>query len=569
MKNKRIEHLMLIILIVLTAVVRFWMAVNSTTVPYPSESNVWNAVRYMTENATLDTDFYNHPDNILIFCVFAVTNLYSMITTGNLISGSISSIISRTIDASYFASHFTEYLTIARCVNVVFSLIVVLACYKIGNRLKPKCGLLAALFVALFSSYTNWSALLLSDTCLMALLLLAVYYAMKYLDDTSDSKYLYATTVFCGLATIQKYPGALCVLLVVYLVCVKHQKLFKESWRRYFVGVISEGIKLAGLYFVTCMLFAPNLVIHIPVVIKILISESRDTHLGADGLGYLGNLWFYIKCFINQSGWIMLGLFALGTVLFVKEKNLKKVVPVYLGFVMMFIMSKLGLHWERWSLIFHTSALIVGAYAVVWVYDEVIPNIGGKRNRITFKSITTIVLMFVLTVMGSNTILTVMSRVQPDTRCVSGEALNEKGITLNNTYYESYSTFSPTGMLQAPEFDFDKIEYVMISSYMYDRYEISGNRYPQKVELYNWLSKNCEKVYDISANPEYATIMDQSIYTKFGVKNDIQQIIFNFSALAKIIKNEDDYFGPTIKVYRLSDEQVLIFKNMLGVAEDI
>ena len=567
MKNKRIEHLMLVILIVLTAVVRFWMAINSTPVPYPSESNVLNAVRYMTENATLDTDFYNHPDNILIFCVFLATNLYSMITMGNLISGSISSIISRTIDASYFASHFTEYLAIARCVNVVFSLIVVLVCYKIGNRIKPKCGLLAAFFVALFSSYTNWSTLLLSDTCLMALLLIAVYYAMKYLDNTSDNKYLYVTTVFCGLATIQKYPGALSVLLVVYLVCVKHRKMFKESWQRYFAAVIGEGIKLAGLYFVTCMLFAPNLVIHFPVVIKILISESRDTHLGSDGLGYLGNLWFYIKCFINQSGWIMLGLSALGTVLFIKTKQIKNVIPVYLGFVMMVIMSKLGLHWERWSLVFHTSALIVAAYAVVWVFDEVIPSLAEKRARMALKSVTTIVLTFVLVVLGSNTILTIMSRVQSDTRCVSGEELKLTSINSENTYYESYSTFSPE-MRPAAEFDFNKLQYVMISSYMYDRYKLSGSRYPREVDMYNWLSESCEQVYEISADPEYSTIMDQSIYTEFGVKNDIQQIVFNLSSITEKIKSNDDYFGPTIKVYRLSEDQVEVFTDMLGVNED-
>ena len=566
-RSKRTEQLMLVILIVLTAGVRFWMAINSTPVPYPSESNVLNAVRYMTENATLDTDFYNHPDNILILCVFLVTNLYSMITTGNLISGSISSIISRTIDASYFASHFTEYLAIARCVNVAFSLIVVFVCYKIGNRLKPKCGLLAAIFAALFSSYTNWSTLLLSDTCLMALLLFAVHYAMKYLDNIEDNKYLYATTVFCGLATIQKYPGALSVLLVVYLVCVKHQKTFQESWQRYFATVIGEGIKLAVLYFVTCMLFAPNLVIHIPVVIKILISESRDTHLGSDGLGYLGNLWFYIKCFINQSGWIMLGLSALGTVLFIKRKQIKNVVPVYLGFVMMIIMSKLGLHWERWSLMFHTSALIVAAYAVVWVYDEVIPSLAEKRARMAFKSVTTVVLAFALVVLGSNTILTVISRVQPDTRCVDGGVLNEKGITPENTYYESYSAFCP-GMRPDTEFDFNKIQHVMISSYMYDRYKLSGSRYPREVDMYNWLSENCEQVYEISADPEYSTIMDQSIYTEFGVKNGIQQIVFNLSSIAKKIKSNDDYFGPTIKVYRLSEDQVEVFIDMLGVNED-
>lgn len=62
--------------------------------------------------------------------------------------------------------------------------------------------------------------------------------------------------------------------------------------------------------------------------------------------------------------------------------------------------------------------------------------------------------------------------------------------------------------------------------------------------------------------------MDQSIYTEFGVKNDIQQIVFNLSSITEKIKSNDDYFGPTIKVYRLSEDQVEVFTDMLGVNED-
>ena len=57
---------------------------------------------------------------------------------------------------------------------------------------------------------------------------------------------------------------------------------------------IKKLLVTEGLYLFSLVEIAPNIFIEYVQVIDALIIESRSTHLGADNLGWGGNILFYI-----------------------------------------------------------------------------------------------------------------------------------------------------------------------------------------------------------------------------------------------------------------------------------
>lgn len=545
-KRKKIfEYTLLLLIITAAAVLRFYGAVHATAVPYPSEENVLKSVEYMTQTVSLDTNFFNHPDTVLLYAVLIVINVVSFIKTGNIVCGSISSVISGNPGSEYFAEHMIEFLYTGRCVNVLFSLVTIFICYLIGNRFKPRFGILAALFASLFPSYNIWSGLMLSDTCLTMLITTAVYFSICYMQNKKNI-YMVFTIIACALAAIQKYPGLISVCLVVYLICNKNIQFMKEKeYKNYMKSVIVDGIKAAGIFIVTCMAAAPALVIHFPYVIKAFVSEAGSVHLGADGLGYFGNIWFYIKVFINQAGLLTVVGSIAGGLFLIRNKSRLEYLPVFAGWLMMLLMSGLGLHWERWSLMFHTSFLLLCAYAVVVLFN----SIEVKRLRNIAKTAAVVLMTYVILITGTNTFVEHLCRICEDTRIAGTDAVAELNINKDNTCHESYTVLS-NGM--SGDMTSKECEYVMISSYNYDRYYNSADRYPEMIEFYNWLENDCEKVYEITPWNKNRVMMDASIYTGFKLRTGVSQLVTNIKDIADYYNSSDEkYYGPVIKAYKV------------------
>jgi len=117
-------------------------------------------------------------------------------------------------------------------------------------------------------------------------------------------------------------------------------------------------------------IFAPHLFFKLDQIREILIYESRSTHLGADNLNWFGNMLFYLKVFINSAGWIVF-LFALaGMILSVASKQ-PAMLLLYFGAGYWVALSKLGLHWERWSLPMMITPLLLAAFSVTKLWETI------------------------------------------------------------------------------------------------------------------------------------------------------------------------------------------------------
>ena len=64
-KQNRKKRLFLWIIVICTAMVRVYGAIHNM-IPTASEVNFLHAIERMTNTVSLDTQYYNHPDNIIL-----------------------------------------------------------------------------------------------------------------------------------------------------------------------------------------------------------------------------------------------------------------------------------------------------------------------------------------------------------------------------------------------------------------------------------------------------------------------------------------------------------------------
>ncbi len=92
-----------------------------------------------------------------------------------------------------------------------------------------------------------------------------------------------------------------------------------------------------------------------------------------------------------------------------------------------------------------------------------------------------------------------MYKTLDDTRIISVSEVEELGITIENTSFERFTSFSH--IAEKESIFIEEPEYIMISSYLYDRYIKDDPRHPgkytEKLEYYEMLDSEYTLVYEI------------------------------------------------------------------------
>jgi len=127
--------------------------------------------------------------------------------------------------------------------------------------------------------------------------------------------------------------------------------------------------KAIVVYVFSIYLVAPNIFIEFGQVTQAIIKEARSTHLGADNLGWLGNIVFYFRQYLTASNGLIWALFILGLIASLRIKD-KKIFLIFYGFAYWLLMSKLALHWERWALPMYTAPLLISALGFAYFYRK-------------------------------------------------------------------------------------------------------------------------------------------------------------------------------------------------------
>jgi hypothetical protein len=287
---------------------------------------------------------------------------------------------------------------------------------------------------------------------------------------------------------------------------------------------------LFGMPFIV-FLVTPFLFINLGGTFTSIASESESTHLGADNLGFLGNLLFYAKGYIEAAGIISLVFMAVGIVFAFRERSF---LPLLFSVLYWACLSVLSLHWLRWALPMYIGPLLLASIGLHRSFLFLASKI-GRTGAIAALGVVC-VLPFTSVLLSSVT--TTYQFVLKDTRVASQVWSAEHGLTVENTIWDGYTPFKPNqpGTVDYP--GSNNAEYVVVSSEMYDRYLGEKKRYKAQADMYASIFK-----LPLVASFRPAEARRSSAF-EFG------NIPAQIDLLRRLSGGERAYSGPTILIYQ-------------------
>jgi hypothetical protein len=486
---------------------------------HPDEATIINPVVNMTRAGSLNPGNFNRPDQFLYYLNFIVLNLISYIAYGVNIAEAYGS---HTLDF-YFYSRFL--------ISIMGSLIPVVA-YLIGKQIKPHFALPAAVTFALFPLYIEHSVYITPDIPITLLTMVIMYFVLRYVN-TDKNQYLIIATIFAAINTSEKYPGAISFAIIIAGIALQSFRNKTNGTRCRIKPFILQILKVGLIYVVSLFIVAPYTFLDYNSVLNALIRESRSTHLGADSLGWLGNLWFYVKTFYKYMNVFGVILLAIGIYGLARSKQKTGLILLY-GFLYWLLLSVLALHWERWALPMYIAPLFLIAIGISTLW--------GQRKRHIIVLLTSIIIIICyLLPQGVHTVYIPVRMKFTDTRLISQIYCNENDITRYNNFYEGYTPLMPANF-GAVFTNFSKFEgqydYIILSSYIYDRYYAEPERYSEQIDIYEQIRAENILTAIFEPTPSANHLLDQ-------LENILYFVKFRIGLTDQVRLN-----GPTIKIFK-------------------
>ena len=511
----------------LVAIFAFSLAVRAIGIKHgfpllthPDEALIFDRVFNMTLARTLNPGNFNRPNQILYLINFFYLNFLSYLRFGENF-------------ANAFHKYYLSFYAYSRFLISVFGSMIPIVAYKIGKEFKPKFGVPAALVFTLFPSYVMHSLFITPDILITLFTLLVMYFTIQYLN-RQEEYLLNIAVIFAAINTAEKYPGLISlgiVFLGIILNAVDHPD---HSLRKSFRSIFRKSLKATLLFIFILFLVAPYLFIEYEAVIKAIIVESGPTHLGADNLGWLGNLWFYVTAFsswVNMLAFVFIGF---GLYAMIKWRKASSLLLLY-GILYWIILSALSLHWERWALPMYITPLFLIAVGINFLLIKV-------NNHRLLKWVATFFLTVFFTLQLITTVHTSIRMTFTDTREVALNYCNEMGITAENSLFEGYTPLQPqhpkTIFNEYEEITYD-IRYIVLSSSMFGRYYREPNVYEREILIYEDIRNNNSLLARFEPD-----MLEENLF------NELNDIMFYLSHIFKS-NSEKRLEGPIIEIYQV------------------
>lgn len=516
------EHIFLFLIFIISFLIRrLGLQYGFPLLTHPDEAISLDPVYNMTFNKSLNSNTFNRPDQILLTLNFVYLNLVSYFHYG------------KSMTHTYWENQLTFYYY-GRMLICILGSIIPLVGYKIGKEFKINFAVPAAIIFAFFPSFVIHSHYITPDIPITLITMLVILFAIKYLND-EKSIYLYIATIFSAINTAEKYPGLLSIVVILATISIHVFRNDKLTIRDKFAELLKGGLRILGIFLLAFYVVAPNIFIEFGKVIQTIQYEARSTHLGADNLGWFGNLIFYIESYSSFTNIFATIFMIFGILHLIKNKNPNLILLFYGTFYWVF-MSYLPLHWERWALPMYITPLLIISIGITYLF-----------HITRYKKILRIIsLLIIVGFISHQFMYSLSSSIKlsfTDTRVVALDYCIENGITSENSIYEGYTPFNPQNPGNIFDFDInnniDK-KYIILSSGMYDRYQFEPNRYKDAVKFYKEVRSNNIKLKEINATD----------VNHGNPKETVENIVYYIKILTRLIPVER-YNGPTIQIFEI------------------
>jgi len=397
------------------------------------------------------------------------------------------------LQASFDAS-FAEYYLLGRLLTLAYAVMCVPLIYHVGALISgPKAGLLGAGLSVLSSLTLYHSQVVRTDIAGEFFGLLSLYLCLRLLTHYSLAAYLLAGGVIgLGISTRYFLAAMLPVLLLVgLLVIYKRQRSLRLS--KAVCLELGSGLLVAPLAFAAS---SPFFFLSFQTALHDLAVEARSNHLGADGLPPLGNLWWYATSALPQdAGWPQLALSVIGVVLAIRRRALASLLLIVYGGAFLGGTVLSPLHWARWLIPILPLFSLLAAYALV---EAVVPSLKRLSREPRLKAAMPLLAVLLVSVWPAYQLARFdISKLGPSTRIQAREWLVRNLPGGSKIAQESYGALlagtsfvmAEEGALPAAhtlaEYREAGYQYLIASSYMYERYLAEPSRYVREATFYH------------------------------------------------------------------------------------
>lgn len=430
---------------------------------HPDEPTIVESAVDLIHRRSYEAAVYNRPDHFEIKCCAVLFQLVSYLLYG--CSADLS-----------FEMHQTAFYLTARGFTVLWGTLMIPLGYMLSEKIREGGGLPVSGLVTFHPYFIKHSAYSTPDIVLTFFVMLLAYFSWAYYKKP-DSKKLTLMCLITAVGITIKYTCAICLIQIALLVIMK-------DWGRP-ASVIRKGFYALAIILAACFFLAPNLFTNIEETIRTLKFEARSVHPGFDGLGFGGNVWYYINTFFQGTGWEALPFLVAGiSITLIRKKG----VLTFPGVTFLICTSALALHHERWGLPVYIFLLIWIGLGMAEMMES---GHKGVRGISIILSIIVGINILGLTALQTKVNLTMDSRVEAKAFC------DKMGITQENTLYDGYS---PLEMKNPKEIEIrldeegkliwpEKTSYLVISSDMYGRYYADQQRFSQQILKYEEIKR--------------------------------------------------------------------------------
>jgi len=520
--GKKFKEFMTLAAIFIFSLLIRWMAVDHgfPLLTHPDEPEIINPVYNMSLNRTLNPGVFYRPDQILYLLNFYLLNILSLIKFDQNF-------------AATFSSNQLFFYYYARLMIAVFGSLIPVVAYLIAKEIKLELSLPTAIVFTLFPLYVQHSLYIAPDIPITLFSLLIILMTILYLNK-NDEKFMYIAVIFTAFNTAEKYPGLISLSIVFLGMILKFLDDPKLSFRENWFKFILQGLKYLLVFLSTLIITTPYIFVEHTKVLHSIIGAATPVHLGADGLGWGGNLLFYIRNFLSWTNVMVVLFIGVGILALIKWRN-RFTLFLFYGALYWFLLSRLSLHWERWGLPMYITPLFLIAIGVTFLWQLC-------KNRRVLKYLTIAIFIGSFLYQFIFTIHTPIRMSFTDTRIIALNFCREQGITTENTYFEGYSPLFPQKPLTIFTKDInelDTIDYVILSSFMFDRFYAEPIRFTKQVTFYDSIRTDLQLIAKFKPDPQPSNIFDQV--------NDIVYFIQDHLSLI----DKTQYRGPVIEIYRI------------------
>lgn len=439
----------------------------------------------------LNPGWFGHPGSTIIYPLALVLHLgYVALYDGVLFQAN------PTIGI-LFEENSAPFFMAGRVITVIFGVGATYLTYRLGRRLyDARIGLLASTLFLLNAMMLNHTKWVRTDSASVFFVVLSLLLIARLLENATWRNQLWAgIAIGLGLSTKYSLAPLVGVLLLadgVIVWRVWHNSA--ETLPRQLL-TSSIGIAVIGLTFA---LTSPYFFLDFATAWQNLVLENRSVHPGADGLTPAGNLWWYLSHAIWQvQAWPVILAAVVGSVfLFTRRTTTRLVV---FAFIPLYLIETTlhALHWLRWLLPLHPLLSLLAAIGVIEGVRFAAVRFHWSAQRIRNLTLLLAVLVLLLPVYNS-TLLTIRHQ-QPTTNLLAREwiqshiepgtriAQEKYGAPLDTGAYDELEVYALGQERTVDDYRNDGIAYLVISSYMYDRFLAEPERYTTEAAFYNEL----------------------------------------------------------------------------------